>query len=370
MINLLITLCVIAACFYWGILYENVKILICGLALGILLLLSMLELLYRLYTITCRLEIPIAMAEQNQPVVIGIGVENKGGLTCGKVQFRMSIHNAFTPKMKKKWFTLQQVYVDKMRYDYPITISEAGCLEVELSKIRIYAFTRLLYVTKKCKQYDTITVMPQLHSIGVRTSEAVRNFVGDADVYDDVRPGHDPAETFDIRPYREKDKLQSIHWKLSVKTDDLMVRENSLPMACAVVVLLDLEEGIPKEKKRNASFGLDGFLEVVASLALALLDNKIPYFVAWYSKEKGEIVRTRVDDEESFYLFLSVYLQDGTITNKFRIREAYKEKYRGEYYIHDLLVNRNLDIYKNGEFVTKIDKTKIVDECEKLEILL
>ena len=256
------------------------------------------------------------------------------------------------------------------RSDYPITISEAGCQEVELHKMRIYAFTRLLYITKKCKQQDTITVMPQLHTIGIRTSEAVRNFIGDADVYDDVRPGHDSAETFDIRPYREKDKLQSIHWKLSAKMDDLIVRENSLPMACAVVLLLDLEKGALKEMKKNSAANLDGFLEVAASLSLALLDAKIPYFVAWYSKEKDEIVRTRVDDEESFYLFLSVYLQDGIFTDRFPIREAYKEKYRGEYYIHDLLVNRDLEIYKNGELVTWIDKTKIIDACEKLEILL
>ena len=35
-------------------------------------------------------------------------------------------------------------------------------------------------------------------------------------------------------------KRQSVHWKLSARTDELMVKENSLPKACAVAIVADL----------------------------------------------------------------------------------------------------------------------------------
>jgi uncharacterized protein (DUF58 family) len=357
----MITLCVIAACFYWGILYENVTILICGVALGILLLLSVLEVLYRLFTIKCHLEIPISMADRNKPVSIGIRVDNRSGITCGKVKFRLSIHNTLESKGKKHWITLQNVYSDNLRYDVPILITAAGCQEVEIRKMRIYAFTGLVYLTKPCKEFGSIIVMPQIHSVGVRISEAVRNFIGDADVYDEYRPGHDPTELFEIREYREKDKLQSIHWKLSAKMDELTVREHSLPSACGVVLLLDTgKEKHSKRKRKEKS--MDQFLELAASLSYTLMDEGCPHYIAWFSKQKGEITRIRVDDEESFYLFLSVFLQDSTITDKCHIKESYMEKYRREYYLCDLLINPYLEIYKNGN--------KITDESKTLEIIL
>lgn len=366
MINLGITLFVIAACFYVGILYENVKILLCGTALAILLVLSVAEVLYRLFTLKCQLEIPISMTEKNHPVNIGIRVVNSGEIVSGKIRLCMSIHNAMRKKGKKTWFSIGNIYTGDFRYDFPILISESGCQEIELFKVRIYAYSGLVYFTKKCRQSGSIIVMPQIHSVGVRISEPVRNFMGDADIYDDIRPGHDPSEMFEIREYREKDKLQSIHWKLSAKMDDLMVREKSLPVACAIVVFLDPQKNTDKKKQEMT----DGFLEAAASISFALIDKKCAHFVAWYSRQKGEIIRTRVDDEESFYIFLSYYLMDGMFTEQTDIRASYKERFRGEYYLYDILINSNLEIYKNGEMVKKIDTENISDECEKLEILL
>ena len=114
--NLLITLCVIAACFYWGILYENVTILICATALGILLLLSFVEVLYRFLTIQCHLEIPISMADINRPVSIAVKVDNQGIVACGKIKLRLSIHNSLEKKGKKHWITVQNAYPRSMKY--------------------------------------------------------------------------------------------------------------------------------------------------------------------------------------------------------------------------------------------------------------
>ncbi len=366
MINLGITLFVIAVCFYVGILYENVKILLCGVALMILLVLSVIEVFYRLFTMECHLEIPISMAERRKPLSVGIRVINKGAVTSGKMKFRMSIHNALIPKGKKDWFSIPHAYAANLRYDFPIEILEAGCVEIELSEIRIYSFTGLIWIKKKCKEYGSVIVMPEIHSIGMRISEPVRSFIGDADVYDDLRPGHDHSEIFEIREYREKDKLQSIHWKLSAKTDDLMVRERSLPEACAIVIFLDLRQ----DKAKDKQMFLNAFLEIAASLSFALLDRECVHFVAWYSKEKGDVIRIRVDDEESFYLFLSHYLWDGIFHEDIDVKQRYKERFRGEIYLYDLLLNKNLELYKNGEPVKKFDTKDIADECEKLEILL
>lgn len=366
MINAGIALLIIAVCFYIGILYENARIVLVGVALGILLVFSMIEVLYRIFTVKCHLEVPISMAEQDMPVSIGVKVQNKGLLSCGKIKVRMCIHNAMEKGKKKSWFFIPGAYRGESRYDFPIILKEAGCHEIEMGIIQFYSLTGLFYFSVRQKGFGAISVMPKIHSLQVQITEPVRNFMGDADVYDDVRPGYDPAETFDIRPYREKDKIQSIHWKLSAKMDELIVKENSLPRACAIVVFLDLQ----KDKKKAKGKSVSAYIELAASISYALMDAGCPHYVVWNSKEKGDALRVRVDDEESFYIFLNVFLQDCLVKEKTDIRARYKERFRGEYYMYDILLNKDLEIYKNGELVGKIDKAKIADECEKLEILL
>lgn len=63
------------------------------------------------------------------------------------------------------------------------------------------------------------------------------------------RKGNDPSEMFDIREYVPGDDIRSIHWKLSGKTESLILRQASEPSHYNVVMLPD--------------FGLEGLNDTV-----------------------------------------------------------------------------------------------------------
>lgn len=65
----------------------------------------------------------------------------------------------------------------------------------------------------------------------------------DGSVYDEYRAGFDQSEVFEIRPYRPGDKTAQIHWKLSQKTDTLMLRQGSLPVKNALLLVLEAPQG-------------------------------------------------------------------------------------------------------------------------------
>ena len=111
------------------------------------------------------------------------------------------------------------------------------------------------------------------------------------------------------------------------------------------------------------------YLEFVASISYALMDQACPHYVVWYSKERNDIRRMRIDEEEAFYLFWDTYLREVSVTDKM-LREEYRRKYRSEWYLHDVSINEKLELCKDGEFFYQLDGAKIKDECEKLEILL
>ena len=301
------------------------------------------------------------MSENGRPVNAVVKIRNESILPAGKVEVRIESKNVFQKKGMVQWASISNVPRGEKKHSVSLMIKEAGCHDILVTQMKIYSVFGIFYLTRKCKDFCSVLILPEIHPVNVQVTEGVRNFLGDADVYDEFRPGHDSGETFEIRAYREKDKLQSIHWKLSAKMDELMVKENSLPRACAVVLLLELRPG----QKKDAS----AYLELAASVSFGLMEEKCPHFVAWYSAKKEGIQRIRVDDEESFYLFLNAYLREAILAEK-DIREEYRKDYKNEWYLHDITLNEKLEIYKNGEVFTKLEEKKIKDECEKLELLL
>ena len=374
MISIIKVLLIVALCFYIGVLYTNPILVTIGYALGILFVLSMIELIYHFFTLKCYVEVPISMSEQGAPVSVNIKIRNKSLLPVGKVEVRIENKNVFQQRGKAQWVTIWDIPKGESKHGVKMILKGAGCHEILLTHMRVHGLFGLVSLKRKCKDFSSVLIMPQIHAANVLVSGAVRNFLGDADVYDEFRPGHDSGETFEIREYREKDRLQSIHWKLSAKADELMVKENSLPKACAVVLMLELHPAVkgPTLLQRflpKAEIHAGAYLELAASLSFALMDQKCPHFVAWYSAEKEGIRRIRVDDEESFYLFLDAYLREAIPSEK-SVREGYRETFKNECYLHDITINERLELYKNGEFTAKLDEKKIKDECEKLELLL
>ena len=54
-----------------------------------------------------------------------------------------------------------------------------------------------------------------------------------------MRLGDDPGETYDIRSYMPGDNIRQIHWKLTGKLDDVMIREKSYPVDDTVLLLAE-----------------------------------------------------------------------------------------------------------------------------------
>lgn len=71
------------------------------------------------------------------------------------------------------------------------------------------------------------------------------------------RPGTDKSETYDVRDYRQGDDVRAIHWKLSVKEDNLIVRIPGSPGFFDMVLLADFgknKSGVPTApEKRNSA---------------------------------------------------------------------------------------------------------------------
>ena len=223
----------------------------------------------------------------------------------------------------------------------PVHCGEA---QVTVTELRIFDYiglfsARLRTTGKKGIVFGgTITILPQVHPLHL---EAPPSFVGEHEMSQELvadRIGMDSQEIFDTRYYRQGDLLKNIHWKLSAKADDLLVKEFSMPADQSVEIYLDMGEleaeqpkanqapagqksaaespSEPAAKKKRAvqpksaskearnpaaqAELLDAFWDLAASAGSYLSRRNIP-FAYTCSPKKGELLRVFVANEERLY---------------------------------------------------------------------
>ena len=115
------------------------------------------------------------------------------------------------------------------------------------------------------------------------------------------RPGGGPGEDYDLRPYRAGDPVTAIHWKLSSKRDELVVRETLEPRREGVTLTFD-HFGAPED--------LDRVLDRLRTFSTALLAGGRSHAVAWLHPETGELRRFLVADRRTLDRCLTAALSD------------------------------------------------------------
>ncbi len=119
----------------------------------------------------------------------------------------------------------------------------------------------------------------------------------DSDAYSPYQKGWDVTETFQIRDYVEGDSPKQIHWKLTQKYDQLIVRDPSLPLVRSLLIFW--ERTVPSAQ--TAPKVLDTLAEVAISLSQTLMESNIPHHIAWNHPLTGQCFVYQIEDENTLY---------------------------------------------------------------------
>lgn len=126
--------------------------------------------------------------------------------------------------------------------------------------------------------------------------------------YSNEKKGDDPSETFAIREYRMGDSMGRIHWKLTGKLDQIMVKESSFPIFNSMMLLLETgyEEG-----KRPDKEAMHAAVEVCVSLGEMLCRRNMPFELGYYDYKKNLFYSQRVEDIEELWSLVPGLLRAG-----------------------------------------------------------
>lgn len=195
---------------------------------------------------------------------------------------------------------------------FGLSYSHYGTVSLKITKVKIFDMLRVIKLrvsTRHSLTNATVTVFPDL--IPIENSISDYSELGlEADGYSKVKKGDDPSEVFDIREYNEGDKISRIHWKLTAKQDEMMVKDYSLPIMNGILIALDsvLPNGTPSDPDCY-----DSMIDAASALSFHLAENDVTHSVMWGSNEADGYTCDKVSDIDD-YLLTSIKMVKSIVT--------------------------------------------------------
>ena len=219
------------------------------------------------------------IANKDDDITIQIIIQNKSGFSIPNAAAEICYWNSYQKKHEYAKINIPISGKNTQCITAKLSSQYCGRLFIKLKSVKIFDYLKWFYQSKRVNQVVEITVLPQPYFIDATFSNN-NNLSCEGDTYSKYKSGDDPSEVFDIREYRAGDKPNRIHWKLSSKSEELLVKEHSHLINSTVLFLLEFSTA-PHEKSLVKI--LDTMLETVMSISEFMLEERVVHSIAWYN---------------------------------------------------------------------------------------
>lgn len=214
-----------------------------------------------------------------------VSIESPNGLPLSRLTVRMTAENLLTGESDHRRLILSGI-ARRRPVELAAPTSHCGLLELRASRARVCDYLGLFSLPVSLSQPARMVCRPL--PVEVEVPNIPEGQGGRTSPVSAARLG--PGEDYDLRDYRPGDPMRSVHWKLSSKWDELIVRERAetfIPLP-----LLTLDRFGPPET-------LDKLLDRTLSLSRSLLSVQRSHAVLWLDKN-GQPQLRAVSDEKQF----------------------------------------------------------------------
>lgn len=218
-------------------------------------------------------------AAKNHSFTVQLLIENRCIFPVGKGVANIEYYNCFDGKKNNFFIALPIQERNSQSVAFKLSSKFCGKLNICCLDLTICDPLKIFKFRINCNIVKEIAVLPEGHDIGgqVCFTDKIND---ESNIFSEHKPGDDPSEIFDLRGYNPGDKLNRIHWKLSSKKDDLIVKDYSLPVDVPCTVFLDLNYD---RKSEYAMPVYDTLAEMLVSISSFMLENERAHHVVFFN---------------------------------------------------------------------------------------
>ena len=306
-----LTLLVLLAGYVWtgsvGLLAA--AILLTGAAVLALVLTS-----YRARTITVRYGMEnIHVA--GKPVRLHIYLKDRGILPWGRLIIPVSCENILFGTKENRQLVLTSDGAHRQEYAFDFDNSNCGVIRMEIREGRCIDPLGLFAFKIDTADLREFVIFPEeiaLHAVPASRPRAVFS----DELFDQSRRGNDVTDIFGLREYQPGDAINSIHWKVTEKMDQLIIKEFSQPSRYHILVLADMRRAA--EDSGISDEVMNMVLSAAVGISRSLLEQDTGHVLGVLNQ--GILEQEEIDSGEQEISFLEKVLaipiaQKGDILN-------------------------------------------------------
>ncbi len=234
-------------------------------------------------------------ASKNENFPIQLTVVNDSIFHIGKAEATIEYYNVFNDQINSFELHLPVQAKNSQSTTFQLSSKYCGIIKVRCAKLCIYDPLRI-FRFRIGKDLETeVAVLPEGHELGGIVSFTDR-INEESSIFSEHRPGDDPSEVFDLRDYHPGDKLNRIHWKLSSKKDQFIVKDYSLPVDVPSTLFINMK---CYEDSQYTLPVFDTMVETLVSISQFLLENERVHSIAYYSGRTSSFKEAVITDTEA-----------------------------------------------------------------------
>lgn len=231
---------------------------------------------------------------KNSSFPVQLCVTNKSIFPIGKAEAHIEYYNIFNNQINEFELLFPVQARNTQRITFQLSSKYCGILKIRSAYIDIYDPLRIFRFRTGKNVHTEIAVMPEIHEVNGAISYTDRESE-ESSVFSESKAGDDPSEIFDLRDYINGDKLNRIHWKLSSKKDELIVKEYSMPVDVPCMLFLNLK---CYEDSEYTLPVFDTLVETLISVSQFMIENERIHTIVYYNSETRDFSEVNITSPE------------------------------------------------------------------------
>lgn len=222
------------------------------------------------------------------PFLVSVILDNRSILPNMNVELELTFENALFHTSGSHRLCIPAYVRSSDVVDYQLAQSFVGVLNVRTDRMYVTDWMGFVRIKKSCDASKDYVIYPKSNVRMEPDTTALSQGMTEAE--ETRKRGFDFSEVVDVREYRPGDKLQNIHWKLSVKKDILMVKDRESMSSSKLMVFVELLD--------DESHVLNDILKAAYGMGEFLIDSGIPVTYYYWSMNESDIVCMDIDGRD------------------------------------------------------------------------
>lgn len=265
---------------------------------------------------------------------------NKGILPISKIKCTLQLRNILTKEEREETIYISLNSKEKNNIYWNLKSKYCGKIEIKIKEIIIYDYFGIFKNRIDSNINKDLLILPKTFNVDIDLSKSHMDNL-ESPLNSNMHKGIDNTEIFGIREYIPGDNIRNIHWKLTSKLDNLIIKELGSTVESSILIIW--ETSILNNKCEVPSV-TDAMIEVFISISKSLVEQGQAHSIGWFDYKSNSFRIEGINSIDDLSVLIRGFLEIEKKENSYSAIDYYlniEDKYNFSHIVYIRPENEN-----------------------------